>query len=116
MATRTTARIERIDVSAYTIPTDRPESDGTLAWDFTTLVLVEVTAGSRRGLGYTYADATTAELVKRELAPLLDGHDALGAQQVLGLVAEDEPLQRPREQQEAERAAAVGRRRRGHAV
>ncbi|MFS8065768.1 MAG: enolase C-terminal domain-like protein [Byssovorax sp.] len=77
MATRASARIERIDVSAYTIPTDRPESDGTLAWDSTTLVLVEITAGNRRGLGYTYADATTAELVKRKLAPLLDGHDAL---------------------------------------
>src|SRR5207253_5588083 len=27
--------IERLDVSAYTIPTDRLEADGTLAWDST---------------------------------------------------------------------------------
>ncbi len=77
MTTRTAAPIERVDVSAYTIPTDRPESDGTLAWDSTTLVLVEVTAGNRRGLGYTYADRATAELVREKLAPLLEGHDGL---------------------------------------
>jgi L-alanine-DL-glutamate epimerase-like enolase superfamily enzyme len=76
MATRATVRIDRIDVSTYTIPTDQPESDGTLAWDSTTLVLVEITAGNRRGLGYTYADRATAELVKGQLARLLVGHDA----------------------------------------
>ena len=27
------ARIERLDVSVHTIPTDEPESDGTFAWD-----------------------------------------------------------------------------------
>jgi hypothetical protein len=36
--------VERLDVAAYRIPTDVPESDGTLAWDHTTLV-VEVGAG-----------------------------------------------------------------------
>ena len=33
--------IDRIDVSAFTIPTDFPESDGTFEWDSTTLILVE---------------------------------------------------------------------------
>ena len=36
--------VEQVDVSAYTVPTDAPEADGTWAWDKTTLVLVEVTA------------------------------------------------------------------------
>jgi hypothetical protein len=27
--------IERLDVSAYTVPTDSPESDGTIKWDST---------------------------------------------------------------------------------
>jgi len=49
--------VERLDVAAYTVPTDRPESDGTLEWDSTTIVIVELTAGGERGLGYTYADA-----------------------------------------------------------
>ena len=48
--------IQRLEVSAYTVPTDVPESDGTYTWDSTTLVLVEVTAGNVQGLGYTYAD------------------------------------------------------------
>ena len=52
--------IDRLDVSAYIIPTDFPESDGTLTWDKTTLVLVEATAGGTQGLGYSYADTATA--------------------------------------------------------
>jgi hypothetical protein len=43
--------IERLDVSAYTVPTDFPESDGTIKWDKTTLVLVEATAGGKRSVG-----------------------------------------------------------------
>jgi hypothetical protein len=42
--------IERIDVSAYKVPTDSPESDGTYEWDSTTIVLVEAAAGGRTGL------------------------------------------------------------------
>ena len=30
-----TIAIDAVDVSAYRIPTDAPESDGTLAWDAT---------------------------------------------------------------------------------
>ena len=56
------ARIEHIDVSAYTIPTSTPESDGTYAWDSTTLVVVEPVAGGVHGLGFTYADTVTARL------------------------------------------------------
>jgi hypothetical protein len=36
---RAAAPITRIAASAYTIPTDAPESDGTLEWNATTLVL-----------------------------------------------------------------------------
>ncbi len=54
-APRAEAPIRKLDVSCYTIPTDFPEADGTLAWDKTTIVIVEVEAASVRGLGYTYA-------------------------------------------------------------
>ena len=37
--------IEKVQVSAYTIPTDYPESDGTIEWDRTTIVVVQVRAG-----------------------------------------------------------------------
>ena len=43
-------------VSVYTIPTDGPESDGTLEWTSTTIVIVELAAGGEAGLGYTYAN------------------------------------------------------------
>ena len=72
-----TILIERLDVSTYIIPTDFPESDGTLAWDKTRLVLVEPTAGGVRGLGYTYADTATARLIKDLLAGVVQGRDAM---------------------------------------
>jgi L-alanine-DL-glutamate epimerase-like enolase superfamily enzyme len=69
--------IERIDVSAYTIPTDFPESDGTLEWNATTLVLVQVWGGSRVGIGYTYADTATATLIRDLLSKVVKGQDAM---------------------------------------
>lgn len=64
-----------VDVSAYTIPTESPESDGTLEWDSTTLVLVRIRAGGSEGLGYTYAHAATAYYIHKALVPLLIGKD-----------------------------------------
>ena len=32
--------IERLDVSAYTVPSDSGKSDGTITWDKTTIVIV----------------------------------------------------------------------------
>ena len=69
--------IQRLEVSAYTVPTDSPESDGTLVWDSTTLVFVEVTAGNIQGLGYTYADTATAQLIQDKLAAIVLGRDAM---------------------------------------
>ncbi|HMF58693.1 MAG TPA: hypothetical protein VK619_20270, partial [Pyrinomonadaceae bacterium] len=51
-------------VSTFVVPTDFPKADGTLAWDKTTLVVVEATGGGIRSLGYTYADTGTAHLIK----------------------------------------------------
>ena len=74
---QTAAKIERIAVSVYTVPTATPESDGTFEWDKTSLVLVEVTAGGKTGLGYSYADTATARLIDHSLAPKVIGCDAL---------------------------------------
>jgi len=68
--------IERVSVSAYTIPTDRPEADGTFAWDSTTMVLVEIDAGGKHGIGFNYADLATAQLIKGYLAPVVTGMSA----------------------------------------
>ncbi|MFB3916875.1 MAG: enolase C-terminal domain-like protein [Terriglobales bacterium] len=69
--------IRKIEVSAFTIPTDFPEADGTLQWNKTTMVLVHVEAGGKCGLGYTYADTATAELIRSTLADEIEGADAL---------------------------------------
>ena len=56
---------------AFRIPTDAPEADGTLAWDHTTIVIAEVSAGGITGLGYTYSGAAAANLINDVLAKLL---------------------------------------------
>jgi L-alanine-DL-glutamate epimerase-like enolase superfamily enzyme len=70
-------KIERVTVTAYRIPTDYPESDGTLEWNSTTLVVVEAEAGGKAGLGYTYADTATARLIADLLARVVEEGDAL---------------------------------------
>jgi len=69
--------VDRVGVSAYSIPTDAPEADGTYRWDRTVLVLVEATAGGTTGIGYTYADAATAHFASDHLAPLVTGRDPM---------------------------------------
>lgn len=69
-------RIERVEARAYVIPTDGPEADGTLAWDRTTLVIVEIEAAGQRGLGYTYSDAAMVGLITGKLAETIRGRDA----------------------------------------
>src|SRR5579884_770457 len=76
-ATRAEAAVERVVVSAYTIPTDAPESDGTLEWGATTIVTVEPAAAGMRGFGYTYADVATARLISDRLAGIVLGQDAM---------------------------------------
>src|SRR5579871_2142620 len=71
------ARIERVDVAAYTVPTDAPESDGTLEWDSTTIVVVHAHGGGTTGLGYTYANEAAATLIATTLAGVVTGRDAM---------------------------------------
>jgi L-alanine-DL-glutamate epimerase-like enolase superfamily enzyme len=59
------ACVEEVGVSAYTIPTDAPEADGTLAWNSTTLALAEVRTSREQGLGYTYGSSAIAAVAKR---------------------------------------------------
>ncbi len=77
MAALSSARIDRATVAAYMVPTEEPESDGTLTWDATTLVLVQIESNGKTGLGYTYADGATARLINDKLLPLLVTHDAM---------------------------------------
>jgi len=76
MSDDNSAAIERVDVSVFRIPTETPESDGTLVWKSTTLVLVKVRAAGVTGLGYSYADTACARLICETLADRVRGGDA----------------------------------------
>lgn len=68
--------IDSLRVGAFRIPTDFPESDGTLKWNATTLVVVEIHAQGHTGTGYTYADRGTAIGILDHLETALLGRDA----------------------------------------
>jgi L-alanine-DL-glutamate epimerase-like enolase superfamily enzyme len=70
--------VSAVRARAYTVPTDRPEADGTLAWDSTTMVVVEVDADGETGTGWTWAPAAAARVVGDLLAPVVvDAHSPM---------------------------------------
>ena len=69
--------VDAIDVSVFEIPLDAPESDGTLTWDRTTMVLVEASSGDATGLGYTYGTSACATLVDDVLREAAVGADPM---------------------------------------
>jgi len=69
--------IDRLEVAAYTIPTDQPESDGTFAWNSTTMIVVTLGASQTSGLGYSYTDAAAGMIVERLLKPVINGRSVL---------------------------------------
>src|SRR5579875_2308656 len=68
-------KVAQVSAAAYTIPTDQPEADGTIAWDKTTLVLASVRAGGCEGIGWTYATPAAGRLVEEVLADAVEGID-----------------------------------------
>lgn len=71
------ASVEKVDIAAYTIPTDAPEGDGTLRWDSTTMIVCEIHAAGQVGLGYTYGDKATASVCDAIATKSLIGRCAL---------------------------------------
>ena len=69
--------IDRIAVRSLRFPTDAPEADGTISWDHTTMVLVELSAGDSRGVGYTYASEAAARVIDDLLAGIVRGRNPL---------------------------------------
>ncbi|WP_110647290.1 enolase C-terminal domain-like protein [Salinicola peritrichatus] len=88
--------VEDVRVSAYEIPTDAPESDGTLVWDSTGMVLVELSAGGKTGLGYTYGHPACATLIEGKLAGVVAGRNAMATRKCwLAMVESIRNLGRP---------------------
>jgi hypothetical protein len=74
------AAVTRVTAQAYTIPTDAPESDGTIAWDSTTMVTAKVEGGGESGFGYTYCDRASAGMIEGVLAKAIKDKDALATE------------------------------------
>ena len=69
----TDVTIQAVRPTSYVIPTDRPEADGTLSWNKTTLVVVHAEAGGRTGLGWTYSTSAAAQVISKVLAQVVVG-------------------------------------------
>jgi L-alanine-DL-glutamate epimerase-like enolase superfamily enzyme len=69
------APVQALDAACYVIPTDWPESDGTLAWDSTTMIFVTVTSGDQHGVGWTYGSPAVRTVISDLLAGLVIGRD-----------------------------------------
>lgn len=76
LAEKSTA-VGELTVTAYTIPTDAPEGDGTMAWESTTMIVVQVSCDGVLGTGWTYGSPVCAELIKGKLTDVVVGHNAL---------------------------------------
>jgi L-alanine-DL-glutamate epimerase-like enolase superfamily enzyme len=69
--------VKTLYVSAYTIPAQTPEADGTIKWNSTTLIMVEVAAADKTGIGYTYANEATAIVINKTLKEIVVNANAL---------------------------------------
>jgi L-alanine-DL-glutamate epimerase-like enolase superfamily enzyme len=89
-------KVESLDTSVYTVPTQEPESDGTFTWTETTVVVAEPRAGGQTGLGFTYATGACATLIRDVLADAVVGADPLDVPGVwAGMVGAIRNLGRP---------------------
>jgi L-alanine-DL-glutamate epimerase-like enolase superfamily enzyme len=68
--------VENLAVSAYRVPTDAPEADGTFTWDATTVIVVELTAAGTTGLGFTYGSPACTRVID-DLSDVIVGANVL---------------------------------------
>ena len=73
----TDAAIAGVHATAYRVPSEMPESDGTFEWRETTMVVVEATAGGVTGVGYTYASCAAVNIIHDHIARALQGSNAM---------------------------------------
>jgi L-alanine-DL-glutamate epimerase-like enolase superfamily enzyme len=78
IAHSTAVHVDGIEARAYKIPTATDhESGGTLVWDSTSIVVVEIEAGGKTGLGYTYCHPAAAQVIESKLASIVEQGDPL---------------------------------------
>jgi L-alanine-DL-glutamate epimerase-like enolase superfamily enzyme len=69
--------VESVTAASYVIPTEGPESDGTLSWDSTGMIIVTALAGGKAGLGWSYGSPVAASLIRDLLATVVIGRGAM---------------------------------------
>ncbi len=69
--------IRSLETAVFRVPTDHTESDGTLSWSATTVVIATVSVGDVNGVGWTYGPAAAGVLIGELLEPVVVGADPL---------------------------------------
>jgi L-alanine-DL-glutamate epimerase-like enolase superfamily enzyme len=82
MAFRAEPTINKVEIALYRVPTDERESDGTLTWDHTEIVVAHVHAADHTGLGWSYASTASAAMAADLLKPAVEGRSALLIEQI----------------------------------
>ncbi|MEN2741687.1 enolase C-terminal domain-like protein [Microbacterium sp. X-17] len=80
MTTDGQVRVRSLRADAYTVPTatedrKRPESDGTIRWDSTGVLVVTLEAGGATGLGYAYTAPASLQVVQDVLWAVIANAD-----------------------------------------
>jgi L-alanine-DL-glutamate epimerase-like enolase superfamily enzyme len=93
MTTESAQAIRSVVADVYRVPTatagrERPESDGTIAWDKTEVLLVRISAGGETGLGYSYTSAAALTVVRDVLWHVIAGADPLDTERLFWRMAE----------------------------
>jgi len=86
------AVLRSVTVDAFDVPTatggrPRPESDGTIAWSSTGLIVVRLAAGGETGLGFSHAPAAALGIVRDLLCPAVAGMDARDTERIFWAMA-----------------------------
>ena len=58
-----TTPVVDLESRVYVVPTETPESDGTLTWDATTVVVARAHVAGVSGLGFTYGSHACAGVI-----------------------------------------------------
>jgi L-alanine-DL-glutamate epimerase-like enolase superfamily enzyme len=69
--------VDEIRAASFTVPTEGPEADGTLAWSSTTVCVAHARAGGHTGTGWTYGPKPIAAIIAGPLADAVRGQDPL---------------------------------------
>ncbi len=64
--------MQKIKICAYDVPCDSEESDGTLKWKSTTVVLIVLQFQDKVGLGFSYAHEACVDVIQKNFAPILN--------------------------------------------